>query len=348
MIKVLFVCHGNICRSVGAQYILQDMVEKRGIAEAFQIDSAAATRDEIGSPIYPPMKAALESRGIPIGTHRARLLTKGDYGVWDWIIGMDEENKQDMQRILGEDPERKVRFLMDFTDHPEQIIDDPWYTREFDRCTEELTEGCEGFLQYLAVPENKRLRKQLDFILEIDKEKNVLRQTHLTDHGRRENDAEHAWHMAVMAYLLQEYANEPVDMGKTMIMCLLHDIVEIDAGDTYAYDEKGKTTQAARERAAEHRIYSLLPEDQKEKLAALFEEFNAEKTPEAKFARAMDNLQPLLLNNSNDGGDWRAHEVRAEQIYRRQDRTKPGSRILYALTDALIRKNIQQGNIKKQ
>ena len=116
---------------------------------------------------------------------------------------------------------------------------------------------------------NERLKQQLDFILEIDKEKNILRQTHLSGHGRRENDAEHAWHMAIMAYLLKDYANEPVDIAKVMIMCLIHDIVEIDAGDTYAYDTERLKTQKAREDAAKERIFSLLPEDQKKELEEL-------------------------------------------------------------------------------
>ena len=120
----------------------------------------------------------------------------------------------------------------------------------------------------------ERLKQQLDFILEIDKEKNILRQTHLSGHGRRENDAEHAWHMAIMAYLLKDYANEPVDIAKVMIMCLIHDIVEIDAGDTYAYDTERLKTQKAREDAAKERIFSLLPEDQKKELIALLYERN--------------------------------------------------------------------------
>lgn len=128
-----------------------------------------------------------------------------------------------------------------------------------------------------------RLKQQLDFILEIDQEKNILRQTHLSHHGRRENDAEHAWHMTIMAYLLKEYANEPIDIAKVMMMCLLHDVVEIDAGDTYAYDEAGKQTQQAREAAAKERIYLLLPDDQKQELQALFDEFEARQTPESKF-----------------------------------------------------------------
>ena len=163
-----------------------------------------------------------------------------------------------------------------------------------------------------------RLQKQLNFILELDREKNIFRQTHLSGHGRRENDAEHAWHMAIMAYLLREYANESVDVGKVMLMCLVHDVVEIDAGDTYAYDPAALQTQKAREDAAKARIYGLLPADQRDALTALFDEFEADETPEAHFAHAMDNLQPLLLNHSNDGGDWKAHDVTAAEVYTRQ------------------------------
>ena len=195
---------------------------------------------------------------------------------------------------------------------------------------------------------DERLKKQLDFILEIDKEKNILRQTHLSDHGRQENDAEHAWHMAIMAYLLKEYSNEPIDVAKVMIMCLIHDVVEIDAGDTYAYDAEGLKTQKAREEAAKERIYSLLPDDQKQDLQALFDEFEERKTPEAKFARALDNLQPLLLNNSNDGGDWREHQVTEAQVYgKAAPHSQKGSEKLYEVTDQLIRENIAKGNIRK-
>ena len=194
---------------------------------------------------------------------------------------------------------------------------------------------------------DERLRKQLDFILEIDKEKNILRQTHLSGHGRRENDAEHAWHMAVMAYLLREYSNEPVDVARVMLMCLLHDVVEIDAGDTYAYDTAGLQTQKAREEAAKERIYSLLPDDQKHELMAVFDEFEADETAEAHFAHAMDNLQPLLLNNSNGGSDWAEHDVTAEKVYGRQRRTEKGSAYLYQLTDQILQENIKKGALKK-
>ena len=194
---------------------------------------------------------------------------------------------------------------------------------------------------------DERLKKQLGFILEIDKEKNILRQTHLSGHGRRENDSEHAWHMAIMAYLLRDYANTSVDITKVMLMCLIHDIVEIDAGDTYAYDAEGLKTQKAREDAAKERIFSLLPEDQKEELIALFDEFEDFSTAESKFAHAMDNLQPLLLNNSNGGGDWREHGVSAEQVYGRQKKTALGSEKLYEVTDQIIQEHIEKGNLKK-
>lgn len=194
---------------------------------------------------------------------------------------------------------------------------------------------------------NDKLKQQLDFILEIDKEKNILRQTHLSGHGRRENDAEHAWHMAIMAYLLKEYSNEPVDITKVMIMCLIHDIVEIDAGDTYAYDTEGLKTQKAREDAAKERIFSLLPNAQKKELTALFDEFEEARTAESRFAHVMDNLQPLLLNNSNGGADWREHEVYASQVYGRQQKTRYGSKQLYEITDQILKENIKKGNIKE-
>lgn len=192
----------------------------------------------------------------------------------------------------------------------------------------------------------ERLKKQMAFALEIDKVKNIFRQTHLSSHGRNENDAEHSWHMAVMAYLLKEYANEEVDIAKVMIMCLIHDIVEIDAGDTYAYDTEGLKTQKAREDAAKERIFSILPEEQKAEFTALFDEFEAYETAESRFVHAIDNLQPLMLNDSNNGSDWREHDVTAEQVYKRQGKTKLGSDRLFEVTDRIIQDNIRKGNLK--
>ncbi len=192
---------------------------------------------------------------------------------------------------------------------------------------------------------DERLERQLAFALEIDKEKNVFRQTSLSGHGRKENDAEHAWHMAVMTYLLKEYANEEVDIAKAMLMCLIHDVVEIDAGDTYAYDEEGKKTQKAREEAAAERLFGMLPEEQGRELRAVFDEFEAGASKEARFVRAMDNLQPLLLNDSNGGSDWLEHGVGYEQVIRRQSRTKEGSEILYRKTMEILDKHRDAGHI---
>ena len=192
-----------------------------------------------------------------------------------------------------------------------------------------------------------RIDKQLAFSLEIDKVKNIFRQTHLSGNGRNENDAEHSWHMAVMAYLFKEYANEEIDIAKVMLMCLIHDIVEIDAGDTYAYDAENLKTQKAREDAAKERIFSMLPEEQAREFIEIFDEFEAYETFESKFAHAMDNIQPLILNDSNNGGDWREHNVTVAQIYGRQSKTKLGSERLFEVTDEIIKRNVRKGNLKE-
>ena len=196
--------------------------------------------------------------------------------------------------------------------------------------------------------DTERFEKQLAFILEADKEKNILRQTHLSGHGRRENDAEHAWHMAMMVYLLKEYANEDFDVVKAMMMALIHDIVEIDAGDTYAYDTKALETQKEREEKAADRIFGMLPEDQRDELRSLFYEFEAGISPEARFAKVMDNLQPLLLNHSNGGADWREHKVTKSQVTGRQKRSIIGSKDIWEYTSELINENVKKGNIKDE
>ena len=195
--------------------------------------------------------------------------------------------------------------------------------------------------------DQERFRKQMAFALEIDKEKNVLRQTHLSHHGRQEDDAEHAWHMAVMAYLLREYANEDIDVLHTVMMCLVHDLVEIDAGDTYAYDEEGRKTQKQREEKAADRIFSLLPEDQAKEFRALFEEFDAYETPEACFAHTMDNLQPLMLNDSNDGGDWTEHDVSISEILKRQSLSSKGSKEIGTYIEARLEHHTEAGHIRE-
>lgn len=194
---------------------------------------------------------------------------------------------------------------------------------------------------------DERIKKQLVFALEIDKLKNVFRQTHLSNNGRNENDAEHSWHIAIMAYLLREYANENIDITKVMLMCLIHDVVEIDAGDTYAYDSEALRTQKSREDNAKQRLFSILPDEQAIEFINIFDEFEECKTAEAKFAHSMDNIQPLMLNDSNNGNDWKQHNVAVEQIYKRQCKTNLGSTKLFEIVDNIIQENVKKGNIKK-
>lgn len=191
----------------------------------------------------------------------------------------------------------------------------------------------------------ERLKKQMDFILEVDKIKDIQRQTILSNGVRRENDAEHSWHLALMALLLGEYANEEVDIRKVMTMVLIHDIVEIDAGDTYAYDSEGNKTKEIREKAAANRIFGLLPEDQGAYLKGLWEEFEAYETPEAKYAHVMDNFQPLMLNDSTDGVSWVEHQVCKSQVYKRNERMAEGSEKIWEQMQAMIQKHVELGHI---
>ncbi len=194
--------------------------------------------------------------------------------------------------------------------------------------------------------DRERLDKQFKFCLEADKEKSIKRQTYLSDGVNKENDAEHAWHMSLMTLILSEYANEEIDVLKTISMILIHDIVEIDAGDTYAYDENAKKSQREREEKAADRIFDILPEDQKKKFRALWEEFEAAETKEAKFARAMDNVQPLMLNNATGGKSWAERGVRISQILKRNQITPEGSKELWDYAyENMISPNVDKGRI---
>lgn len=194
--------------------------------------------------------------------------------------------------------------------------------------------------------DNERLEKQVAFCLEIDKEKQIGRQTYLSDGKRKENDAEHAWHMAIMTLILQEYANEEIDTLRTMSMLLIHDLVEIYAGDTYAYDEEAKKTQKEREQKAADRLFQILPKDQEIYIRKLWEEFEAQQTPEAKFARTLDNFQPVMLNAASGGKAWKEHGAKLSQIMKRNKVTKEGSGQLWRYAfEEFIAPNIKNGRI---
>lgn len=199
--------------------------------------------------------------------------------------------------------------------------------------------------QQIESADMERLRRQMEFILELDKVKSIVRQTYLANGERKENDAEHSWHLALMCFLLAEYANDPIDVAKTMKMVLLHDVIEIDAGDTYAYDTAGNATKQDRELQAASRIFPLLPADQAQECRSLWDEFEERKTPEAKFARMLDNVQPLLLNHASGGKSWREHQVAKSQVMKRNERTHEGSEAIWAYAKEMIEENVAKGNL---
>lgn len=195
--------------------------------------------------------------------------------------------------------------------------------------------------------EKQRIDKQFEFLLEADREKFIQRQTLKSDGKTFENDAEHAWHMALMCILLGEYANEDIDLLRTISMILIHDVVEIDAGDTYAYDDEGKKSQRERELRAADRIFGLLPDDQGRKFRELWDEFDEGKTKEAKFAHTMDNVQPAMLNNSTDGRMWAKNGIKLSQILERNKNTADGSQALWDYSyNNFILPNVEKGRIK--
>ncbi|MCW3997020.1 MAG: HD domain-containing protein [Candidatus Bathyarchaeota archaeon] len=194
---------------------------------------------------------------------------------------------------------------------------------------------------------NMRFQKQIEFILEIDKLKQVFRQTFITDKSRQENSAEHSWHIAIMAILLSEYVKGPqVDVFRVVKMLLIHDLVEIDAGDTFCYDDKACRSQNEREQKAAKRIFNLLPEDQAQELRSLWKEFEACNTPTSRFANALDRLQPLINNYFTDGIAWQKNGVKSHQIAKRNYKIAEGAPKLGFYAAELIRKALARGILK--
>ncbi|MGY5871746.1 MAG: HD domain-containing protein [Candidatus Thorarchaeota archaeon] len=191
---------------------------------------------------------------------------------------------------------------------------------------------------------NERIRQQIHFLREIDNLKQILRQTVLIKDKRQENDAEHSWHLAMLVMVLSEYSNDSsIDILRTLKMVLIHDLVEIDAGDTFCYDEQGRDGKVEREREAAHRIFSILPSGMTQEYIDLWEEFEAMETPEAQFAASVDRLQPLLLNLYSEGYAWKKHGIKKSQVIERNHHIVKGSKILWEFAQNLIDEAVSRG-----
>ena len=196
--------------------------------------------------------------------------------------------------------------------------------------------------------EKARFDAQIQFLIEMDRMKNIYRQSRVLHEDRRENDAEHAWHLAMLALVLSEYANEPVDLQKVLATVLIHDVVEIDAGDTYAYDDAGNSTKAEREQKAADRLFGMLPPEQGAALRQLWDEFEAGSTPEARFANALDRIQPLMLNYCKHGESWKTHGIRAPQVRGRMRKVREGSQVLGEFADTIISRAVEEGILREE
>lgn len=195
--------------------------------------------------------------------------------------------------------------------------------------------------------DNERLNAQLRFLLEVDKLKRILRQSLLVDGSRRENSAEHSWHVSLVALVLAGRCDPPVDVGHVVELCLVHDLVEIDAGDTFCYDAGANLDREERERRAADRLFGLLPDDQGRELRALWEEFEAGETPDARFAVALDRLQPLLNNHHSNGGSWVAHGIARSQVLARMRPIESGLPAAWPVVLDLVERNCACGNIRE-
>ena len=188
-----------------------------------------------------------------------------------------------------------------------------------------------------------RLERQIEFILEIDRLKTVLRRTVITDASRNENSAEHSWHLAIMAVLLAEHADAEIDLARVLEMLLIHDIVEVDAGDTFCYDQAANQDKLERERQAADRIFGLLPADQRDQFRALWEEFEARHSADSRFANALDRMQPMLANLATQGHSWRIHGITKDQVVRRNQVMAEGSEALWEHLEKLLEEAVDQG-----
>lgn len=194
--------------------------------------------------------------------------------------------------------------------------------------------------------ENKKLQKQIEFTVEIDKMKQVLRRNLVADGSRREDDAAHSWHLAVMAMILEEYSAEKIDVNRVIKIALVHDLVEVYAGDTFAYDSKGYEDKEQREKDAADKLFGILEPSQGAQIRALWDEFEAGETAEARYANAIDRIQPLLLNYLTDGHTWKQGGVTSAQVYKRMDIIRTATPELWSIVEGVIKSSLEKGILK--
>ena len=271
------------------------------------------------------------------------------YEVEDFITYV--KNRENPLKLQGDQKEKKSDTE---AAHEEELVDED-SLQVYEKISKDVMDVMDQVRKENGIifPADKdpdvlqeRLEQQLDFIREVDKVKLITRQTPLANGSRKENDAEHSWHLALMAGLLEEHADASVNVPRVMKMVLAHDLVEIDAGDTYAYDTEGAKTQHQRELKAAERIFGLLPKDQGEELRALWDEFETYETADAKYAHLLDNFQPLLLNDASGGISWIEHTVHKSQIYKRNAKIDQSSKEIWDYMKGIIQKHIDMGHVK--
>ena len=271
------------------------------------------------------------------------------YEVEDFITYV--KNRENPLKLQGDQKEKKSDTE---AAHEEELVDED-SLQVYEKISKDVMDVMDQVRKENGIifPADKdpdvlkeRLEQQLDFIREVDKVKLITRQTPLANGSRKENDAEHSWHLALMAGLLEEHADASVNVPRVMKMVLAHDLVEIDAGDTYAYDTEGAKTQHQRELKAAERIFGLLPKDQGEELRALWDEFETYETADAKYAHLLDNFQPLLLNDASGGISWIEHTVHKSQIYKRNAKIDQSSKEIWDYMKDIIQKHIDMGHVK--
>ncbi|KIR01715.1 putative hydrolase [Lachnospiraceae bacterium TWA4] len=328
------------------EVLLQKRSEKKDSFPGYFAASSAGHLDPGEDAITGGLRELNEELGVKAKAEDLEFIQQEYFEGIDYFHGKRFHNRELVSQYLLQVDKEPI-----FSLQLEEVSAVVWMDSEeiFNRLNDEDFKNCVEPHEYAKVIEifrkNRRLKQQMAFILEVDKEKFIGRQTYLSDGSRKENDAEHAWHLAIMAMLLGEHANEKVDTLRVMSMVLIHDLVEIDAGDTYAYDTVMGATQRERELKAADRIFHLLPPDQAEYVRGLWDEFEEEKTPEAKFARTLDKVQPLMLNVASGGRSWEEHKVHKSQVVNRNKRTPLGSKELWELCRRWINEKTKEGKL---